>query len=224
MRSASDRSSRALAVAAATPGFLEHREGLALARLAARASTSGLGPLVEVGAYRGRSTCYLAAGVLSAALPHGGAASPLFSVDHHRGSEEMQAGWPAHDPDVVDTATGRMDSLASWRATLEAAGLEDVVVGIVGDSPTVAAWWGRPVSLVLLDGGHGEEIAWADYRGWSPHVAPGGVLAIHDVFPDPLDGGRPPYDCYLDALASGRFVEDADAASGSLRVLRRTPD
>ena len=33
----------------------------------------------------------------------------------------------------------------------------------------------------------------------------GGLLAIHDVFPDPADGGRPPYDVYLRALASGSF-------------------
>jgi hypothetical protein len=45
------------------------------------------------------------------------------------------------------------------------------------------------------------------------------VLAIHDVFPDPADGGRPPYeDIYLPALASGRFTELS--ATGSLRVLR----
>ena len=55
---------------------------------------------------------------------------------------------------------------------------------------------------------------------WTPHVAPGGILAIHDVFPDPADGGRPPYEnIYLPALAGGRF-EDV-SAEGSLRVLRR---
>ena len=47
----------------------------------------------------------------------------------------------------------------------------------------------------------------------------GGWLAIHDVFPDPADGGRPPYELYCAALDSGEFVEDA--ACGSLRVLRR---
>jgi hypothetical protein len=73
---------------------------------------------------------------------------------------------------------------------------------------------------VFIDGGHGVEPARADYAGWTPHVAPGGLLAIHDVFPDPADGGRPPYeDIYLPALASGRFVEVG--AHGSLRVLER---
>jgi hypothetical protein len=48
---------------------------------------------------------------------------------------------------------------------------------------------------------------------------PGGLLAIHDVFPDPADGGRPPYEIYRRALGSGTFEEVETV--GSLRVLRR---
>jgi hypothetical protein len=50
-------------------------------------------------------------------------------------------------------------------------------------------------------------------------VVRGGWLAIHDVFPDPADGGRPPYDIWRAALGSGEFAEDG--ARGSLRLLRR---
>jgi hypothetical protein len=84
----------------------------------------------------------------------------------------------------------------------------------------VAAHWGSRLAFLFVDGGHGIEPARADYAGWTPHVPPGGLLAVHDVFPDPADGGRPPYEeIYLPALASGRFEEVA--AVGSLRVLRR---
>ena len=77
-----------------------------------------------------------------------------------------------------------------------------------------------PLSFLFIDGGHGEEPARLDYEGWSPHVAIGGTLAIHDVFPDPADGGRPPYEqIFRPALDSGRFPEIG--ATGSLRVLRR---
>ena len=55
---------------------------------------------------------------------------------------------------------------------------------------------------------------------WSPHVRPGGYLAIHDVFPDPADGGRPPFEIYCRALEGGSFREVS--ATGSLRVLQRT--
>jgi hypothetical protein len=202
----------------ATPGFLPLDEAMALYAIAGRALRARPGPLVEIGSYQGRSTLFLAAAIAAAGDPP----TVVFSVDHHRGSEEMQPGWPDHDPALVDPATGRMDSLARFRATIERAGAEDLVVGIVGDSAAVAANWSTPAALVFLDGGHGATVCWADYRGWAPQVAPGGFLVFHDVFPDPTMGGRPPYECFLDALASRRFVEDETAGCGSLRVARRT--
>ncbi len=198
-------------------------EGVALHLAARRAAGLGLGPLVEVGAYRGRSTLYILSGIAAAgrAAARGRRRPLLYSVDHHRGSEEMQAGWPDHDPSLVDPEDGRMDSFPSWRKAVASAGAEDAVVAVVGDSAAVAADWSRPLSLAFLDGGHGRGTAWADYRGWSVQVAPCGLLVVHDVFEDPAEGGRPPYECYLDALAGGRFVEDVPASRGSLRVLRR---
>jgi MMP 1-O-methyltransferase len=86
----------------------------------------------------------------------------------------------------------------------------------------VAAVWGTPLALVFIDGGHGDQVAWADYRAWTPKVPSGGYLAIHDVFPDPADGGRPPYELYCAATASGEWVDEDDLSCGSLRVLRRT--
>lgn len=214
------RAEQLLSAARATPGFMVDGEGVALHLLARRAARLGLGPVVEVGSYLGRSTLYLASGV--AACPGAAGRVRVYAVDHHRGSEELQAGWPHHDPSLVDPETHRMDSLSRWRRSIERAGAEDLVVGVVGESSAVASDWGRPASLVLIDGGHGVAAEWADYLGWAPHVAPGGFLAIHDVFPDPADGGRPPYECYLDAVSSGSFVEEPAASRGSLRVLRRT--
>jgi hypothetical protein len=143
----------------------------------------------------------------------------VFTVDHHRGSEENQVGWEHHDASLVDARTGRMDTLPAFRSTIEEAGLEDVVVAVVGESAAVAAHWRTPLSMLFVDGGHGEDPAHADYTGWAPWVMAGGLLAIHDVLPDPADGGRPPYDVYLRALASGSFAERE--AVGSLRVLER---
>ncbi|WP_419863053.1 class I SAM-dependent methyltransferase [Candidatus Poriferisodalis sp.] len=196
------------ALAQQVKGFMPHDEGLALYRAAAEAAP--LGPLVEIGSYCGKSAVYLGA---AAAAARG----VLFTIDHHRGSEEMQAGWEHHDPGLVDAQTGRMDSLPILRQTLIDAGLEETVVAIVGDSVTVAAHWSS-AALVFIDGGHGPAPAHADYEAWSPKVMPGGLLAIHDVFPDPADGGRPPYEIWLRALDDG-FAEHS--AVGSLRVLRR---
>jgi predicted O-methyltransferase YrrM len=187
---------------------------LGAALRAGRAGVAGAEPptFVEIGAWCGKSTVYLGA----AAEATG---SVLLSVDHHRGSEENQPGWQHHEPDLVDPGADRIDTLLHWRHTITQTGLEGSVVGVVGDSATVAARWDRPLSFCFIDGGHGDEPAWADFRGWSPRVAPGGWLAIHDVFPDPAHGGRPPYDLYRAALESGEYVDDG--ACGSLRVLRR---
>ena len=144
----------------------------------------------------------------------------LFALDHHRGSEENQPGWEWHEPDLVDPEVGRIDTLPRFRRTIFDAGLEASVVALVGDSPTVGRHWQIPLSFLFIDGGHGSEPAHRDFDIWTPWVATGGVLAIHDVFPDPADGGRPPYEIYCRALESGAFTEIS--ATGSLRVLRRS--
>ena len=202
------------AVALGAIGFMPEIEGDALHDAAVDAGTRLAGaPFLEVGSYCGRSTVWLG----DAAEQTG---TILFAVDHHRGSEENQSGWEWHDPRLVDPATGRMDTLPFFRRTLHDAGLESSVVAVVGESPVVARRWTTPLAFLFIDGGHGVEPARADYEWWTPHVMPGGTLCIHDVFPDPADGGRPPYEeIYLPAVRSGRFEETGGC--GSLRVLRR---
>lgn len=200
--------------ALAAKGFMPDDEGDALytAALEAGAALPGL-PFLEVGSYCGRSTVWLGA----AAQASG---TVVFAVDHHRGSEENQAGWEHHDTSVVDQRIGRMDTLPFFRSTIYDAGLEGSVIAVVGQSPRVAAALATPLAFLFIDGGHGEEPARLDYEGWTPHVAMGGTLAIHDVFPDPADGGRPPYEqIFRPAVESGRFRLVTSA--GSLRVLRR---
>ncbi|GHC40634.1 class I SAM-dependent methyltransferase [Streptomyces flavofungini] len=198
----------------AAKGFMPVREGLALYAAATEAAALGL-PLLEVGTYCGRSTILLADAARAAGVS-------VITVDHHRGSEEQQPGWDYHDPATVDPEIGRMDTLPTFRRTLHRAGLEDHVIAVVGRSPQVAAVWNTPVALVFIDGGHTDEHANADYEGWAPHLAEGGLLVIHDVFPDPVDEwtGQAPYRIYLRALESGAFTEIS--ATDSLRVLRRT--
>jgi len=197
--------------AEAAPGFMPAAEGLAL--FDAATAYAARGPVLEIGSYCGKSTIYLAAAASAVG-------QVVVTVDHHRGSEEHQPGWEYHDRGLVDPATGRLDTLPSLRATLASAGLEDHVVVVVGRSADVARLWGTPLGLVFIDGGHTDAAAIADYEGWAPWVAPGGALAIHDVFPDPAAGGQAPYRIYQRALASGAFTEVR--VTGSLRLLERT--
>jgi predicted O-methyltransferase YrrM len=204
---------RLLEAARSVKGFMPDDEGLALYRAARLAADAVAGPLLEIGTYCGKSSVYLGAAAQEAK-------TVLFSIDHHRGSEEIQPGWEHHDPAVVDLHSGRIDTLPWARQAIAQAGLEDVVVLVVGSSATIALHWSTPLSMLFIDGGHGADVAWADYRGWVPKVAPMGILAIHDVFADPSRGGQLPYDLYRQALGSG-FEELPDAGGGSLRVLRR---
>lgn len=199
-----------LAKAEAARGFMPTDEGLALHEAARGVEVDG--PFLEIGSYCGKSGIYL-----GAAAQHLGRV--FFCLDHHRGSEENQEGWEWHEPDLVDPQTGKIDTLPVFRRTIHDAGLEGAVVALVGDSPTVGSVWATPLALLFIDGGHGSEPAHRDYETWVPHLVDGGRLLIHDVFPDPADGGRPPFEIYCRAMESEAFTELA--AVGSLRVLRR---
>jgi MMP 1-O-methyltransferase len=203
-----DRISRA---AEAARGFMPPAEGLALYETAAAYAPAG--PVAEIGTYCGKSTIYLAAAASQAG-------QLVVTVDHHHGSEENQPGWDYHDAELVDPATGRLDTLPYFRATIAAAGLEEHVIAIVGRSGAVSSLWRAPLGMLFIDGGHTDEAAVTDYEGWAPWVTSGGALAIHDVFEDPADGGQAPYRIYQRALKSGAFTEVRVA--GSLRVLERT--
>ena len=199
-----------LSAARAANGFMPEDEGDFLLKCAREQAK--LGPLLAVGTYCGKSALYLAAAASEAD-------QIVFTVDHHRGSEENQAGWEHHDPTLVDPITGRMDTLPTFRKTIEHAGAEHLVVGVIGASTTVSRHWRTPLSLLFIDGGHAEEHAQNDYSGWARWVLPGGLLMIHDVFERPEDGGQPPYHVWLRAVASGCFEPDGQV--GSMRRLRR---
>jgi MMP 1-O-methyltransferase len=194
-------------------GFMPDVEGEALYE--AGLTGAERGPLLEIGSYCGKSTIYLGAAAREKA-------TVLYSIDHHRGSEEHQRGEEYHDPRLVDPETGEIDTLPTFRRTIRRAGLDDVVIGIVARSEVVASGWGMPLGLVLVDGSHSEESARRDYEGWVGHVVIGGLLVIHDVFEDPAEGGQAPLGIYLRALRSGAFLEET--AVESLRVLRRVGD
>jgi predicted O-methyltransferase YrrM len=196
--------------ALAAKGFMPEDEGALLYRTALAHLADG--PALEIGTYCGKSAIYLGAAARERD-------SVVFTLDHHRGSEENQAGWEHHDPTLVDPELGRMDTLPVFRRTLALAGLEDRVVAVVGQSVTVAAYWRTPVALLFIDGGHAEVHAQNDYTGFAHWVQPGGVLVIHDVFERPEDGGQAPFHVWQRAVASGDFAPLETV--GSMRVLSR---
>lgn len=190
-------------------GFLPENEGEQLANWA-RESAS-LGPLLEIGSYCGLSTLWLAEVARESN-------TVVFAVDHHRGSEEHQVGEFFHDEALVDNA-GRFDSLPEFRRNLLANDAEDVVIPIVAPATLVARHWTTSLGLVFIDGGHSLDAALADYRNWSQHVVKGGLLVIHDVFPNVAEGGQAPHAIWQLAKQSGLF--EPVGSCESIRALRR---
>ena len=191
-------------------GFIDHNEGICLYNYALNSSKKG--PILEIGSYCGKSTIYIA----TAAKKYSGC---VYSVDHHTGSEENQVGWEYHDIELFDEETGRINSFPEFMRNLRKANLLDTVVPIVSDSLLVSRYWKIPLSMVFIDGGHTMEAALNDFNNWKDKIIKGGILAIHDVFPNPDDGGRPPYEIYRKALSEKNFKEVE--AVKSLRVLEK---
>jgi predicted O-methyltransferase YrrM len=191
-------------------GFLAEEEGLKLFELAFEACS--LGPCLEIGSFCGKSTVYLG---IACKLK----GRTLFTIDHHQGSEEQQPGQPYFDSDLFDSNTGLINSLPCFRATIQKAGLEGVVVPMIAKSHVAARDWATPLGLVFIDGGHSYEAVVTDYQCWYPHLIPGGLLVFHDIFLDPAEGGQAPYEVYKQALASGLFEELP--MTNTLGVLRR---
>ena len=191
-------------------GFIDHNEGICLYNYALNSSKKG--PILEIGSYCGKSTIYIA----TAAKKYSGC---VYSVDHHTGSEENQVGWEYHDIELFDEETGRINSFPEFMRNLRKANLLDTVVPIVSDSSLVSRYWKIPLSMGFIDGGHTMEAAFNDFNNWKDKIIKGGILAIHDVFPNPDDGGRPPYEIYRKALSEKNFKEIE--AVKSLRVLEK---
>jgi MMP 1-O-methyltransferase len=191
-------------------GFLDDQEGRVLYDLAREAGRCG--PCLEVGSYCGKSTVYIARACKENR-------SILFSIDHHKGSEEQQPGEEYFDPDLFDFQTFQVDTFQTFRDTLSRAELLDTVVPLVCRSDVAARSWSMQLAMVFIDGGHAAETVRLDYESWARHVLPGGYLVFHDIFPNPEDGGQAPYEVYRAAVASGRFIEEPMIKS--LGILRR---
>jgi predicted O-methyltransferase YrrM len=186
------------ALAEKVKGFLAEDEGRALYDIALEAAM--LGPCLEIGSFCGKSAVYIGAACRERGVT-------LFTIDHHRGSEEQQPGQLYFDPDIYDEKNGEINSLPLLRNTLRTACLEDTVIPMVTGSSVAVRNWATPLSMVFIDGGHSYETALSDYQNWSRHLVGGGFLVFHDIYPDPSKGGQAPRQVYQKAIDSGYFEE-----------------
>jgi predicted O-methyltransferase YrrM len=179
-------------------GFLDPVEGEALYKNALSYSLKG--PCLEIGSYCGKSALYIGSAVKENN-------QKLYSIDHHKGSEEQQLGEEYCDLDLINESGDGINTLPYFLETIKRANLENTVKPIISSSEEAEKNWKEPLAFILIDGGHSQKAAMTDYRLWNKHIIPGGLLAIHDVFPNPEDGGRPPFEIYSIAKESGNYKE-----------------
>jgi len=187
----------------AIEGYLHPLEGFALGRLAA--AGEGVGEVVEIGSFMGRSTSWLAWGAMSAGRER------ITAIDHFMGSPEHQQGQRWECRDIVESGS----TLARFRANMEAAGVARHVDAIVAPSLHARKTWTRPIRLVFIDGDHSYEATRADFEAWAPLVVHRGYVALHDV------GAWEGVTRFYQELAGRPGPFRTIAAVNSLRILQR---
>jgi MMP 1-O-methyltransferase len=125
--------------------------------------TNGLGRIVEIGSWKGRSTICLATGAQEAGR------EKIIAIDPHLGSPEHQR----QDPNI--------NTLADFKNNITVAGLIEAVDLKVMTSKEAAASFTLPVEFCFIDGAHEYESVKEDYDLWFPKIINNGFIAFHDT-------------------------------------------
>ena len=179
-------------------GFLNDKEAKKLQELFL--NVHHLGSVLEIGTYCGKST-------LNFALVAKKIDGLIYTVDHHTGSEEHQLGEEYHDEDLYDKRLKKFNTLPEFLKNLRSSNLDNFIIPIISKSSDASETFSELISLLFIDGGHSLEAALSDYNSWKDKICSGGLLVIHDVFPNPEDGGRPPFEIYSRAQKSKQFED-----------------
>ena len=179
-------------------GFLSDKEAKKLQELFLK--VHHLGSVLEIGTYCGKST-------LNFALIAKKIDGLIYTVDHHTGSEEHQLGEEYHDEDLYDKRLKKFNTLPEFLKNVRSSNLGKFIIPIICKSSDASKTFSESISLLFIDGGHSLEAALCDYNSWKDKICSGGLLVIHDVFPNPQDGGRPPFEIYSKAQKSKQFED-----------------
>lgn len=146
------------------PGLIPESTGTLLRRLACRVPTGQV--VVEIGAYQGRSTCYLAIGSAE------GNQVPVMSIDPW--DTGTLPGPTRRGVRYLDAETEK-----AYRRHIEACGVTYLVRQVKGLSQRVPLPT-QPIGLLWVDGAHDYTSVVADIRRWCPLVVSGGYVVFDD--------------------------------------------
>ena len=177
-------------------GFMPNHEGMALCRWAEKFSK--LGHVLEIGTYCGKSSIYLSFGAKKNN-------KYIFTIDHHKGSEEHQINQEYFDDEIYDKLNERVDTFPLLIENINKLKINNIVP-IIGSSTKVSTCWKSKISMLFIDGGHSFESANSDYECWESKIINGGCLVIHDIFENPNEGGQAPYEIYQKALKNNYTI------------------
>ena len=177
-------------------GFLSDKEAKKLQELFLK--VHHLGSVLEIGTYCGKSALNFS----DVAKDVNGL---IYTIDHHTGSEEHQLGEEYHDSELFDERLKKFNTLPEFLNNLKSKKMAKFIIPIINKSQNASNFFSEKISLLFIDGGHSFETALSDYNAWKDKICSDGLLVIHDVFPNPKDGGRPPYEIYTLARESKEF-------------------
>lgn len=116
--------------------------------------------ILEIGAYKGKSTCCLAYGCV-------GTDKHVYSIDTFKGNEA----------DFIRSGS----FFKEWGDNVKTCGLSEYVTPLVGFSSKFYNSWDRPIHLLFIDGSHEYEDVLGDFDNFYPHVVDKGIVAFHDI-------------------------------------------
>ncbi|HYW40271.1 MAG TPA: class I SAM-dependent methyltransferase [Terriglobales bacterium] len=144
------------------PGFMGENEARFLGLLAACIPAQGA--IVEIGSFKGRSTVMLAM-----VASHYGLGR-IVSIDPH-----------THNLSTGADGSTLPSTYQEFQASLRKAGVTEHVEIHHAFSTDVSPTWNREIRFLWIDGDHTYEGAKSDFDGFSPFLAAGGVVALHDA-------------------------------------------
>jgi MMP 1-O-methyltransferase len=142
-------------------GWLTENEGRLLFNLAKEAT--GVGVIVEIGSWKGKSTICLAKGSKA------GKGSKVYAIDPHNGSDEIRK------------MQGEVNTLDEFRRNITLYNVEDIIIPLIKTSLDAAKNFDQRVELVFVDGAHDYDLVKLDFDLWFPKLNHGGIIAFHDT-------------------------------------------
>lgn len=154
----------------ALPGLIPHEQGLVMAEFANQVSPDQA--IVEIGSFKGKSTCYLAFGA-------GAIGAHVYAIDPWDLPTNIDGKHGFAQPEVREAFDAAVRSLRYGKR----------ITPIQAHSVDVAhTWEGPPVGLLYIDGDHRYPFTWQDFFYWQPHLAPGAVI-LYDDYETPRNPG-----------------------------------